>query len=330
MSDLVKDFVRVGRFTPVASYQRFGYVCAALLVISGAFHGVVYLVEGGAWGGPISWRKPIVFGLSFGITLATLTWFMTFLRPRRAVGWTVLGLFALASIGEVFLISMQEWRGVASHFNEDTAFDGLVFSLMGGLVSLIGLITVFVAVRSFFSVDAPASLAWAIRIGLVLMLVSQAVGVLMIVQGGNTVGTAGEAKIPHAVTLHAVQVLPALALVLLLSNYSEVRRVRIVGLGALGYTALIASTMVQTFSGRGPLDLSVVASALALLGLVLLGAGAFFALRGLVSPSSTASVDDGPRDAVTRSPSRTPSPRTPSAEERNDRVGPRDAPGHVP
>src|SRR5687768_12005768 len=97
MSGLVNDFLRVGRFTPVASYQRFGYVCAALLVVSGAFHGAVYLVEGGAWAGPISWRKPIVFGLSFGITLATLTWFMTFLRPRRAVGWTVLGVFALAS-----------------------------------------------------------------------------------------------------------------------------------------------------------------------------------------------------------------------------------------
>jgi hypothetical protein len=147
--------------------------------------------------------------------------------------------------------------------------------------------------------DAPVSLAWAIRTGLVLMLASQAVGVQMIVQGGNTFGTAGDVKIPHAVTLHAVQVLPALALVLLLSNYREVRRVRIVGLGALGYAGLVASTMVQTFGGRGPLDLSVVASALALLGVGLLGVSAWAALHGLgsrVSPSS----DDGqsPRDAV--------------------------------
>ena len=296
MRALVRDFLRVGRFTPVAPYQRLGYVCAALLVLSGVFHGVVYLVEGGAWAGPISWRKPIVFGLSFGVTLATVTWFLTFIRPRKGVGWTVVGVFALASLGEVFLISMQKWRGVASHFNENTAFDGLVFSLMGSLVSLIALVTVFVAVRSFFTMDAPASLAWAIRIGLVLMLVSQAVGVQMIVQGGNTFGTAGDVKIPHAVTLHAVQVLPALALVLLLSTYSEVRRVRIVRLGALGYAALIASTMVQTFSGRGPLDLSVVASALGLLGLVLLGVTAVVALRGLVS--RTSSGDGPPRDAV--------------------------------
>ncbi len=295
---LMKDFVRVGRFTPVASYQRFGYACAALLVVSGAFHGAVYLVEGGAWAGPISWRKPIVFGLSFGITLATLTWFMTFLRPRKAVGWTVLGVFALASLGEVFLIAMQTWRGVASHFNEDTAFDGMVFSLMGALVALIALITVFVTIRSFFSMDAPASLAWAIRTGLVLMLTSQAVGVQMIVQGGNTFGAAGAVKIPHAVTLHAVQVLPALALVLLLSSYSEVRRLRIVGLGALGYTGLVASTMVQTFSGRGPLDLSLVASALAVLGLGLLGASALVALRGLASRVPASSGEGQSPDAV--------------------------------
>jgi hypothetical protein len=296
--DLMKDFRRVGRFTPVASYQRFGYVCAALLVVSAAVHGVVLLVEGGPWAGPISWRKPIVFGFSFGITLATLTWFMTFLRPRRAVGWTLLGLFAFASLGEVFLISMQKWRGVASHFNEDTAFDGMVFSLMGTLVALIALITVVITIRSFFAMEAPASLAWAIRTGLVLMLASQAVGVQMIVQGGNTFGTAGDVKIPHAVTMHAVQVLPALALVLMLSSYSEVRRVRTVGLGALGYAGLVASTMVQTFSGRGPLDLSLVASALAVLGLGLLGASAVVALRGLSSRVSASPGEGQSQDAV--------------------------------
>ena len=304
MKDLVKDFLRVGRFTPVESYQRLGYVCAALLVFSGAAHGVVYLVDGGAWGGPISWRKPTVFGLSFGITLATLTWFMTFIRPRRGLGWLVVGLFALASLGEVFLISMQKWRGVASHFNEDTAFDGTVFGMMGALVAMIALVTLFVAVRSFFRVDAPASLAWAIRLGLVLMLVSQAVGVQMIVQGGNTFGVAGDAKIPHAVTLHAVQVLPALAVVLLLSNYREAWRLRIVLLGAMGYVGLIASTLVQMFAGRGPLDLVVSASALGLLGLGLLGASAFFALRGLGSRGARAGdpmVDDQPRESATQS-----------------------------
>ena len=46
--------------------------------------------------------------------------------------------------------------------------------------------------------------------GLLLMLLSQAVGVQMIAEGGNTFGAAGALKLPHALTLHAVQVLPAL------------------------------------------------------------------------------------------------------------------------
>jgi hypothetical protein len=283
VKNLAKHFARVARFTPVASYQRFAYVCAALLVLSGGFHGVVYLVDGGPWAGPVSWRKPVVFGLSFGLAVGTLTWFMTFLRPRKAVGWIVLGVLAVASLGEVFLISMQRWRGVASHFNEDTAFDELVFSMMGMLVALVALVTIFVTVRSFFRIDAPASLAWAIRIGLVLMLVSQGVGVQMIAEGGNTFGAAGALKVPHAVTMHAVQVLPALALVSMLSDSTEDRRVRVVAVGATGYVGLIASTMVQTYGGHGPSDAGVVPSALAVVGLGLLATGALVALRGLGS-----------------------------------------------
>lgn len=283
MKDLLSDLSRVGRFTPMASYQRFAYVCGALLVLSGLLHGVVYLVDGGPWQGPVSWRKPIVFGLSFGITLTTLAWLMPFLRAGRITGWIVLGIFSVASLGEVFLISLQTWRGVASHFNESTAFDGSVFSMMGILVALLALTTVYVTIRSLFRMDAPPSLAWAIRAGLALMLVSQAVGAQMIAEGGNTFGAAGALKVPHAVTLHAVQVLPALALLLLLSSFTERRRLRIVGVGAAGYGLLIASTMVQTYGGRGPLDFTLVTTALAACGVGLLAACALIALRGLTT-----------------------------------------------
>jgi hypothetical protein len=97
------------------------------------------------------------------------------------------------------------------------------------------------------------------------------------VSGCSVASTAGALKVPHAVTLHAVQVLPALALVLGLSAFTERRRLRIVALGASGYAVLIASTMVQTYDGRGPLDLSFLTSVLALIGLGLLAASAVIA-----------------------------------------------------
>jgi hypothetical protein len=255
-------------------------------------HGGVYLVDGGSWEGPVSWRKPIVFGLSFGITLVTLTWLLSFLRPRRWLGWLVLGVFAFASVGEVFLISMQTWRGVASHFNEDTGFDGMVFSLMGMLVGLVALVSVAVTIWAFAKLDAPPSLALAIRLGLVLMLVSHAVGVQMIVEGGNTFGDEGALKVPHAFTLHAVQVLPSLALLLLASSeFTQRRQTEILSMGAAGYTALITSTMAQAYAGRSPLDLGALSSALALLGLGLLLVSAAFALRGVAAHLRTATPE---------------------------------------
>ena len=275
---------REGRFAAPEAHQRFGYACAAVLLASGLFHIGVYLVDGGPWEGPLSWRKPIVFGLSFGITIATLAWILTFLPIRTVTGWIVMGVLGVASLGEVFLISIQKWRGVASHFNEATTFDETVFSWMGMLVALIGLVCVFITVRSFFAMDAAPSLAWATRAGLVLMLVSQSVGGQMIAEGGNTFGAAGSLKLTHAITLHAVQVLPALALLLGLSEGSERHRLRTIGLGAVGYAGVIGGAAIQTYSGVSPSDLRVGSAAVALAGLALLVASGVIALRGLRHP----------------------------------------------
>jgi hypothetical protein len=282
MRELTGRLWHEGRFARPASYQRFGYFCAALLVISGLVHFGVFLVDGGPWEGPVSWRKPVVFGLSFGITILTLTWFLTFFRIRKTTGWIVAGVLGVASLGEVFLISMQKWRGVASHFNETTTFDGMVFSLMGLLVMLIGLTCVFVTVRAFLPMDASPSLAWAIRIGLLLMLVSQAIGGQMIAEGGNTFGAAGSLKLTHAVTLHAIQVLPAMALLLGLSTSAEERRVRVVWVAAGGYACIIGAAMMQTYGGHRPFDLSLGSSLVAVTGLTLLLASGVAALRGLL------------------------------------------------
>ena len=280
MNQLVRALVREARFAPVAPYQRFAYVCGALLLLSGVLHAVVYLVDGGPWEGPLSWRKPIVFGLSFGVSVLTFAWFLGFLRPRRATGWLLMSVLSVASVLEVVLISMQTWRGVESHFNEDTAFDALVFSVMGAMVTLIALVTVYFAVRSFFPGDAPPVLAWAMRIGLVLILASQAVGAQMIAMGGNTFGDAGAMKLPHALALHAVQVLPLLAVLLRVSPMLERRRVQTLCVGASGYVCLVVAAMLQTYRGRGPLELDLGSAAVAALGVALLAACAFVALRG--------------------------------------------------
>ena len=281
MSAVTNEILRAGRFTPATSYQKFAYACATLLLISGVFHGLVFLIDGGSWEGPVSWRKPIVFGLSFGIMLMTVAWIVGLMRMRTVTGWIVLGVLSVASVAEVFLITMQRWRGVASHFNESTPFDAAVFSLMGFLVTWVALATIVVTIRSFWPMDAPTSLAWAIRIGLVLLLVSQAVGVQMIAEGGSTFGAAGALKVPHAFTLHALQVLPALALLLVVAEFTESQRLEIIAVAGGGYGLLIGSTMVQAYAGLAPLDPSNLATALAASGLVVLAVCLGITLRGI-------------------------------------------------
>lgn len=279
-------------------YQSFLYGCAALLLLSGLFHLGIQLWQGGPWEGPVSWRKPITFGLSFGVTTLTFSWIMTFLPARPRLGWTLAILFGSASIAEVLLISMQQWRGVPSHFNESTPFDAVVFNFMGTFVTLVGISILVLTIWTFWELDAPPSLALAIRGGLVLLVVSQAMGGLIIANGVNlgdpsglgpnsTFGEAAAMKIPHAVTLHAVQILPLLAWTLLFSELRESRRLLLVGIAALGYVGLIAVMTLQTFSGAAPFDMTASVTVLFILSVGLIIGAAWAVLWGIAHSRRT-------------------------------------------
>lgn len=54
--------------------ERAAYAIGAALIVSGLFHLAVFAVDGGPWEGPVSWRKAVTFGLSFGLTLITIAW----------------------------------------------------------------------------------------------------------------------------------------------------------------------------------------------------------------------------------------------------------------
>ena len=51
--------------TRLSSAERAGYAAGALLVGSGVVHMAILLGTGGSWEGPLSFRKPVTFGLSF-------------------------------------------------------------------------------------------------------------------------------------------------------------------------------------------------------------------------------------------------------------------------
>src|SRR5262245_51670230 len=103
--------------------ERSAYVVGALLFGSGLVHLALLVVTGASWGGPLSLRKAATFGLSFGVTLITLSWVASFLDLSARGRAIVFGVLTVTSVIETALVSLQVWRGVPSHFNLETTFD---------------------------------------------------------------------------------------------------------------------------------------------------------------------------------------------------------------
>jgi len=145
-------------WTNAESYQKLLYITGFLLISSGVFHTGVLIGTGGTFQGDVSFRKAITFGEAFGLTAISLSWFLTFLPKRRSLWWTLGGIYVVATFLEVFLVTMQIWRGVPSHFNNNTSFDAAVFAIMGITIAMHLPLMVGVLIASFTSLKAAASL----------------------------------------------------------------------------------------------------------------------------------------------------------------------------
>lgn len=278
-----------GCVRPTRPYQRLAYRVGAVLIASGIVHVAALVVEGDGWQGAVTWRKPIVFGLSFGLTAWAIGWALGQLPVRRGIGWTVAGLISAGSLVEVGLITMQRWRGVASHFNDATSFDAAVFSMMGTAVLVVAVGVVAVLAWALLDLRPSPVAWWASITGFGLMLVGSRVGVEMIARGEAMLeatgqvpaavvfGPAGSAKLAHAAGLHGIQVLILLAVVLMLGTHTAAVQRTMIRTASMAYTLLVVLITGQAYAGRSVWDLSparAVVGAVAVLVLVGIGASA--------------------------------------------------------
>ena len=172
------------------------------------------------------WIKPMKFLTSITIFLWTVAWFMpeTENKPteRAFVRWTI----AMAMIIEITCIIMQSARGVQSHFNNASAFDGIIFGIMGITIAIstFAMILFLVIIRR----DTPpqrAAYIWGIRLGVLIFLLASAEGGLLVTNNAHTVGAPdggpglpfvnwstahGDLRVAHFFGLHAMQILPLL------------------------------------------------------------------------------------------------------------------------
>ena len=273
--------------------ERVAYVVGLVLFVSGLVHVGILLVTGWTWIGPVSLRKAATFGLSFGLTLPSVAWATSYLRlPARGL---VLGVFIATCVVETVLISMQAWRGVPSHFNFATPFDTAVstaLALGGGVIVLVGVVCTLAAFAGAGGL-AP-SMALAVRTGLVVLLVAFATGAVMVARGvvearGGQAqlayDTAGSLKPLHAVAMHVVLVLPALAWLLAHTSWPEARRLRLVWVAVVADAVLTAVVGYEAFAGIPPLTPPLVLGALSVAALIVLATTGATALRAVLAPA---------------------------------------------
>ncbi len=168
------------------------------------------------------WIKPLKFSVSIGLNGAALLW----LARRSPASPFVREATLLSAVGlavEQALIVLQAARGVRSHFNTDTPFDGAVFAGMGAsLAGGVGIATIGLAV--IFALRPPLDpvMTSVARSGLGVLLLGFVVGGVMLALGGHSVGTtdggpglplvgwstvAGDLRPAHFVGLHGLQAL---------------------------------------------------------------------------------------------------------------------------
>ena len=273
--------------------RRLG-LAGALLGISALVH-MVPLLSTGNWGGAVSFRKPVTFGISVGLLLWTCGWVMDRLASRKRLEGVLSALLIWSGLIEVGLITVQAWRGVPSHFNFTTATDSIVFSAMGisiGVFSLCLLALSIWALRARIP-DRPVRMAVLAGMALVLSGLGLGqwvigLGVEMAGQLGHApdtvlAGAAGVAKFPHAMALHGIQLLIGTSVLARLAGMSLRRQLTAVRLMTLGYGSIVAWSILHTNAGRAPIDLSGAEAVLGLSGLGLAGFSAVMIVAGFAS-----------------------------------------------
>ena len=250
-----------------------------VLVASGFVHAIAWSLMGGPWEGPVTWRKPILFGFSGGLTSLSLAWAWARLPWRAGDAWLAAAT-AWALLVEVVLIDLQAWRGVASHFNRSTPLDSFLYDAMGGLILFVTLVTIDLAVRFVTQrTTLEPDMLLAARAGLVFLVWSCLLGIWVSVHGDmrvheglppETFGRAGVPKFAHGAVIHALQWLPLLAWAAGRAGLATSRRLRLVASASLGTALLGAFALVQTLAGRARFDTTPLTDAILAAALVCL------------------------------------------------------------
>ncbi|RSK48789.1 hypothetical protein [Hymenobacter rigui] len=255
----VSTWLRVlHRANPVLAWSGWLHVGLLLLAL------VMLFLDQRLITGVPAWVKPAKFALSGLLYLWTLGWLLADLpAPASGAVRLVSIAAALSMVVEMACIFVQAARGTTSHYNTTSAFDGLVFGLMGTFILVNTLATIWAVYLVWhYQPHGPAGYVWGVRLGLLVFLVGSVLGGVMIRLGQHTVGApdggpglpglgwstrAGDLRLAHFLGMHALQALPLLGWAL--SHWQPRHAGLLTWVGTAVYVSAVTALFIQAMRG---------------------------------------------------------------------------------
>ncbi len=212
------------------------------------------------------WIKPLKFCISDIIYIATVGYLIQFYpyskRKKNIINNTV----AITLLIDLLIIVGQGARGVQSHYNMQNPIDGILFGLMGVIVSINVIIMIlFIFDTMRLKLMTTKSMQWSILIGWMVVFLGSWIGGQMISQMSHNIGVAdggeglplvnwstiaGDLRVAHFFGLHGLQVIPLFAYIVSTKwKSTETNKIIAVTIFALLYISFIAHTFYQAKQG---------------------------------------------------------------------------------
>lgn len=203
--------------------------------------------------------KPFKFFISSAIFTWTMAWIMESLEEPDQVNiysWMVILILSF----ETLYIFIKACQGQMSHFNISSAFNTIMYSVMGiaigALTTWTGYIGFLFFIKSFSNL--PEYYVWSIRFGIAFFVIFSFEGGIMAGRLQHSVGgkdggaglpllnwstRLGDLRVAHFIGMHALQLIP-------LIGFYFLKNTKLVILLALVYFVATSLLLFQAFFGR--------------------------------------------------------------------------------
>ncbi|MER7459315.1 hypothetical protein [Micromonospora sp. NPDC126480] len=238
------------------------------------------------------WLKPLKFSVSFVLYGITLAWMLSLLPRRSRIAERAATVVVAMGVVEMMIIVGQVLRGTASHYNETSPLNAVLWQLMGAAIMVLFAAHVVIGIVVVRQPMADRAARYATGLGLGLTLLGMLVALPMVlpgqdpgvegIAGAHSVGvadggpglplvgwstTGGDLRIGHFVGMHALQALPLLAILLRrfagtrLDPRTQARLLLVAGAAYGGLTLLVTAQALRGQPLLRPDALTVTAAA---------------------------------------------------------------------